>query len=176
MRATLSQPVAAQILRDLGVGSRIALLGLRGFFNPDTGRTTGIYSDVIALVTPSVFAAFNANTDASPHRRVSAVLQPGIWQYRLGIHGLSKPQHKQYMALVQAGRVEVFHKEKIEYGWFGMDIHRGGYSTVSGQGCQAIFPDQWPAFIALVEQEMKREGHTVIPYALTVYQPDEAEQ
>ena len=55
-----------------------------------------------------------------------------------------------------------------ESGWFGINIHRGGHTTTSSLGCQTIHPPQWPAFIALVKQEMRRESRGRIPYVLVV--------
>jgi hypothetical protein len=75
---------------------------------------------------------------------------------------------------VQAGPVTVHRDNGVtESGEFYIHVHRGGYSTTSSAGCQTVHPDQWPAFIALVESEMQRHGgglpidKLTIPYALT---------
>jgi lysozyme len=39
---------------------------------------------------------------------------------------------------------------------FGINIHRGGWNGTSSEGCQTIPPDQWPAFIATVTDQVKR--------------------
>jgi lysozyme len=175
---------AREIIKKAGLtGSRIVLLGLRGYYRDSMGERgandRGIYDDAIVVISPNVYATFNANTDPSIYRKAIAVLKPGTWKYRLGTHGLSKPKNKQYVALVQADVVKVLRDTDAnastdasyeETGYFGINIHRGGYTTTSSLGCQTIFPDQWPAFIALVEQEIKRENQAVVPYHLLQYQ------
>lgn len=149
----------------------VCLLGSRGYYRDTMGRPgvndRGYYDDAIILRTESAHVAFNANTDPSVARKHIAVLKAGVWQYRVGIHGLSKPKAQQYTALVQAGAVTVIRdQEGPETGWFGINIHRGGYGTTSSLGCQTIFPDQWAAFIALVQSELKRAAQKTIPYVL----------
>jgi hypothetical protein len=38
---------------------------------------------------------------------------------------------------------------------------------VSSEGCQTIPPAQWPAFITLVETELKRNNAKTVSYVLT---------
>jgi hypothetical protein len=38
---------------------------------------------------------------------------------------------------------------------------------VSSEGCQTIPPAQWPAFIMLVEAELKRNNAKTVSYVLT---------
>lgn len=123
----------------------------------------GIYDDAAFIIGPDVFMKFNANTDPSRRRRAMADLDPGVWLYKLGIHGLSKPKHKQYEALVQAADVTVTRYEMgKDTGKFGINIHRGGYRGTSSLGCQTIYPPQWLQFIANVKQQMKLCGqHTI---------------
>jgi hypothetical protein len=149
----------------------VALLGMRGYYRDTMGRPgvndRGIYDDAIILRTESAHVAFNANTDPSVARKHIAVLKRGVWQYKVGTHGLSKPKAQQYTALVQAGEVTVIRdQEGPDTGYFGINIHRGSYSGTSSLGCQTIFPDQWAAFIALVQSELKRAAQKIIPYVL----------
>lgn len=163
--ATLAQ------LRQGGSEGPVELLGVRGYYrrtmgDPET-NDRGIYDDAIFLRTPTVYAAFNANTDPGVRRRGVAVLAPGLWLYKLGIHGLSKPAARRYPALVQAGEVEVRRDGgRGERGFFGINIHRGGATTTSSLGCQTIVPSQWEAFIALVRSELKRHGARTVSYLL----------
>lgn len=149
------------------------LLGRRGYYRDSMGESgkndRGIYDDAIILITPTTFAAFNANTDPSIKRKNIAVLRSGLWYYRIGIHNLSKEKSRQYKALVQADQVIVDRDagKQGDIGFFGINIHKGSYSTTSSEGCQTIFPDQWQSFISTVEMEMKRHGVTKIPYVLT---------
>jgi lysozyme len=141
----------------------------------------GLYDDAIFIHSPSVFAAYNANTDPSFVRKGTgtgagkgmASLNPGAWF----VHRFDK--HKgRYLALCQrAGDVEVTRDGKIEpyqcKGNFGINIHKGGFNTTGSEGCQTIHPIQWESFIALATDQAKRLfgdkwKTTTIPYVLLV--------
>lgn len=171
-RPRISREKIQLILAQHRVAAPVALVGIRGYYRDTMGKhganDRGIYDDAICLISKDAFVAFNANVDPSVHRRAIAVLQPGVWTYQLGIHGLSKPKEQRYRALIQAAAVTVLRDGgKGDYGWFGINIHRGGRTTTSSLGCQTLPPDQWPAFIALVEAEMKRAGVSELKYVLT---------
>lgn len=178
-RPEIPRTTAELYLRRAGVAGP-ALLGRRGYYRDSMGvpgvQERGIYDDAIMLVTPTAFVTYNANCDPSRHRKGIANLKAGLWSYRLGIHGLSKPKSRQYPALVQAAPVTVLRDDpedadrdgpEPDTGWFGINIHRGGYTTTSSEGCQTIYPDQWAAFFEAVKAEMKRHGLRAIPYLLT---------
>ena len=147
----------------------VYLVGIRGYYHYNhADNQRGIYDDAIFLVSPDLFVPFNANTDPSVFRRGIAKLSTGLWEYKLGTHGLSKPKARQYQALVQAEPVTVIRDGSgPDTGWFGINIHRGGFSGTSSLGCQTIPPAQWPTFISLVKQELSRHGFQTLPYALT---------
>ena len=140
------------------------IIGVRGYYRDTKGQPgtndRGIYDDACFVVTEDSFHAFNFNTDPSRsgiNRNVGkgmAVLQPGTYWYRVGIHGLSRPKAQQYKALVQAGRVKIIRDGSIapEEGFFGINIHRGGVNGTSSEGCQTSPPGQWAEFIRIVEQ------------------------
>lgn len=164
--------VTENLLRKAGLQDTVlALVGIPGYYLDTMGKPgendRGIYDDAIILISQEAHVTFNANTDPSSFRKGIATLKPGLWQYKLGIHGLSKPANRRYEALVQAAPVTV-HRDSQgdETGYFGINIHRGSYNSTSSLGCQTIFPDQWPAFIALVKSELKRTGLKTIPYLL----------
>ena len=167
-----SEDLVRRVLARAGVHDLVALVGVRGYYLDTMGEKgandRGIYDDAIFLVTPAGMMRYNANTDPSVARRRVAVLVPGLWRYRLGIHGLSKPKEKQYEALVQAAVVTVDRDEvdADSTGWFGINIHRGSYRTTSSLGCQTIYPAQWPAFIESVRGAMKEHGQRTVPYLL----------
>jgi hypothetical protein len=170
-RPQIKRIEAEQLLRGRGIASPVALLGVRGYYLDQMGEPgkndRGIYDDAIVLVWPGGYQTFNANTDPRAHRAGIAVLAPGLWQYRLGTHGLSKPPAQQYRALVQAAPVTVIRDERgPDTGLFGINIHRGSYRSTSSLGCQTIYPSQWPEFIAAVERELKAARLTRIPYLL----------
>ncbi len=158
-------------LRGQGVSERVALLGVRGYYRDTMGvvgrNDFGIYDDAIFLLAADNFARFNANTDparAGFNAKVGkpyAVIAPGVWRYRLG-------QHKgQYLALVQDAPVIVRRGDTAtERGWFGINIHKGSYTSTSSEGCQTIYPEQWTEFIMYVQRAMSRVQATSIPYAL----------
>lgn len=145
------------------------LVGRRGYYRETMGtqgQGRGVYDDALFLITPTEFHAFNANTDPSTGKPGMATLCPGLWRYRVGIHGLSRPAAQRYTALVQADAVEVTRDGKPGRfrGFFGINIHRGGLRGTSSEGCQTIPPGQWPDFIAAVQRLI---GNGTIPYLLT---------
>lgn len=150
-------------------GESVFLVGIRGYYHDNHGNNQrGIYDDAIFLVSPEAFVSFNANVDPSVFRRGIAKLKDGVWRYKLGTHGLSRPKAQRYQALVQADKVTVIRDGTgPDAGWFGINIHRGGYGTTSSLGCQTIVPSQWEQFIGLVRQEMARAGQKLITYILT---------
>ena len=173
-RPEIERSFVLQLLAQHGIEKveRAELLGRRGYYRDTMGAAgkndRGIYDDCIVLVSPTAFLAFNANCDPSAFRLGIANLKAGVWSYRLGTHNLSKPPERRYPALVQAGAVTVVRdKTGEETGWFGINIHRGGYNTTSSLGCQTIYPTQWDAYIASVKMEMKRYEQKVIRYVLT---------
>jgi len=173
----------------------LIIVGIRGYYMKSMGDPSrndrGIYDDAIFTLSPNVTASFNANTDPSKVRagqgggaaKGMASLAPGFWPvYRFDLH------RGRYLALCQrAGPVTVLRDGKAEAyedrGDFGINIHRGGYSTTGSEGCQTIPPNQWPAFIELAQSEATRlfgvefrDGRLisqspVIPYVLLEAKP-----
>ncbi|HNT87356.1 MAG TPA: hypothetical protein PKL84_05775, partial [Candidatus Hydrogenedentes bacterium] len=160
----------------------LIVVGIRGYYRDLMGapgvNDRGIYDDALFIHAPSVFAAYNGNTDPSQHRpghgsgaaRGMASLKPGAWfVHRFDLH------RGKYLALCQrSGPVTVIRDGNPPYedtGYFGINIHRGSYTKTSSEGCQTIHPDQWPSFIALAEDHARRcHGprwkNTTIPYVL----------
>ncbi len=158
------------------------VVGIRGYYKNTMGapgvNDRGIYDDAIFVQSPSVMASYNANTDPSKYRKGTgtgtrkgmASLNPGVWY----VHQFD--QHKgKYLALCQrAGEVTVTRDGDPPYettGWYGINIHKGGYSTTSSEGCQTVHPTQWESFIALAADQAKRYlgdrwRRAVIPYVL----------
>ncbi|MBK9496972.1 MAG: hypothetical protein IPO08_21175 [Xanthomonadales bacterium] len=157
------------LARAAGVTAAVYLVGIRGYYHDNHGdNERGLYDDALFLVTPQSFIAFNANVDPSVFRRGIAKLKNGLWSYKVGTHGLSKPKSQQYTALVQAAEVTVIRDgEGPDTGMFGINIHRGGNSGTSSLGCQTIHPSQWEAFIGMVRSESARQNQRIIPYLLT---------
>jgi lysozyme len=116
-----------------------------------------IYDDALFIVTPTHFSSWNANTDPSRYGwnpgvgKFMARLKPGVWWMRRLKHKMRSPNG--YMAFGQGGdpvTVERIRKNGTiaitESGGFGINLHRGGNSGTSSEGCQTIPPAQWPRF------------------------------
>jgi len=155
-----------------GIEDRVALIGIRGYYSETfapSGNQRGIYDDAIILISPSVHATFNANTDPSVFRKGIAVLKTGIHRFRKGNHGIGKPDGG-YPALRPSNAKEELPVERDGEGdsmGIAINIHRGSYNSTSSAGCQTIYPSQWNGFINLVYSEMARYNQKTIPYLLT---------
>jgi len=154
-----------------GIEDRVSLVGIRGYYSETfqpSGNQRGIYDDAIILLSPSVHATFNANTDPSVFKKGIAVLKTGVHRYRKGNHGISKPGGG-YPALRPANAKEELPVTRDGEGdsmGVAINIHRGSRNSTSSQGCQTIYPDQWNGFINLVYSEMDRYKQKTIPYLL----------
>jgi lysozyme len=163
---TLAMVIKARI-EDL-----VCLVGIRGYYSETfqpSGNQRGIYDDAIILLSPSVHATFNANTDPSIYRKGIAVLKTGVHRFRKGNHGISKPDGG-YPALRPANAKEELPVTRDKEGdsmGVAINIHRGAYNSTSSAGCQTIYPPQWDGFINLVYGEMARYNQKTIPYLLT---------
>lgn len=148
-----------------------AIIGRRGYYRDTMGvpgkNDRGLYDDAIMVVSSRLYKTFNANTDPSRSGGRLAVLQPGVWQYKQGMHHPSNPNG--YPCLVQAAPVTVLRDNGVkETGEFYIHIHHGGYNLTSSEGCQTIHPDQWDEFFHLACGEMEFYELEEIPYVLTV--------
>lgn len=155
--------------------------GIRGYYKDTMGikgkNDRGIYDDCIWLKTPDLFMTFNGNTDPSKVRKGRgkgsskgmALLKPDLYRcHIIGIH------NGKYTALVQRkGAVTVIRDgidgDYEDTGYFGINIHRGGYGTTSSLGCQTIYPDQWKSFIETVKAACAKYKQTIVPYLLVEY-------
>lgn len=142
----------------------VFLCGVRGY-NLDEGtpqkNDRGIYDDAIFVCGPDLYIGFNANCDPSFGRKGMATLKCGTWKYKIG-------KHKGYKALVQADVVTVTRDDQDdETGWFGINIHKGGYKTTGSLGCQTIHPKHWDSFISVVSSRIIKHGQKHILYFLT---------
>lgn len=139
------------------------IFGVRGYYRDTMGKVganeRGFYDDAIFVVSPECCAAFNANTDPSKWRRGIATLCEGVHPYKPGNHGISRPGGG-YPAFRPATKDEELPVQRDGIGdpWPGVaiNIHKGGYSGTSSEGCQTIYPDQWDAFHALALSEFNR--------------------
>lgn len=153
----------------------VCLVGIEGYYLDSMGEKgkndRGIYDDAFFWVSPTCFASFNGNTDPSRYKKGKgkgaskgmAHLKDGVWEYKPGMHNGSVP----HPAFRQADEVTVIRDGDPDYedvGWFGINIHRGGANSTSSLGCQTIPPDQWAAFKALGDLELKRRDQKTFKY------------
>lgn len=160
-----------------GISEAVCVVGLRGYYRDSMGKPgvndRGIYDDALFVIAPGLFASFNANTDPSAYRpghgegaaKGMACLKVGLYHaHRLGLH------RGKYMALIQTGGpVTVIRDGTPPYedsGHFGINIHHGSYTGTSSLGCQTIHPDQWAAFISMVQKAMHDNHVLTMPYWL----------
>ncbi|MBX3253903.1 MAG: hypothetical protein KF862_07145 [Chitinophagaceae bacterium] len=151
----------------------VYMVGIRGYYLNSMGKEgendRGIYDDAIILVAPNLYQTYNANTDPSKYRKGIATLVPGLHYYRKGKHGITKPgggypalrpdNIREELPVARDGQEGIFKGIAI-------NIHKGGYTTTSSEGCQTVYPSQWDAFITNVYKAMDREGQRRIPYIL----------
>lgn len=160
-----------KIIDKFKVKDKVCIVGVRGYYKDTMGEKgindRSIYDDAIFIVAPECYVSFNANCDPGAHKKGIATLKAGLWRYKLGIHGLSKPKILQYTALVQAEKVTVDRDDEgQDYGFFGINIHKGGMNSVSSLGCQTIYPPQWASFIETVKAQLKKHDQKTVPYIL----------
>lgn len=162
-----------KIVRKHGVSDQVVLVGMRGYYLNTMGKPAvndrGIYDDAIAVLSPTAYATFNANVDPSIYRPGVASLVSGVHRYRKGRHGISRGTG--YPALRPATKGEVLPvtrdgQKGVKQGT-AINIHSGSRNSTSSLGCQTIHPSQWPAFQALVYEQMARYGQNTVPYILT---------
>jgi lysozyme len=154
----------AQILDKLNGKKCIpCIVGVRGYYKDELGRKgyndRGIYDDAIFVIEENLMFGFNANTDPSRYGMNNKIgkglanLKAGEYQYKVGIHGMSKEKSKQYEALIQEEKVSVKRDvtNQEETGFFGINIHKGALNSTSSEGCQTIYPEQWNEFMQVVK-------------------------
>lgn len=151
----------------------VIVVGDRGYYMDTMGKPRvndrNIYDDAIFVISPNVFASFNANVDPSAWRKGVASLKPGIYPYKLGNHGLSRPGggYPAFRPATKNEELPVLRDGVLDpEPGVAINIHKGGYNTTSSLGCQTLYPSQWDAFYALVKAEMKRYGQKTVEYFL----------
>lgn len=154
---------------------KVMLLAVRGYFENSLGKAgqndRGLYDDAIFVIEPEQVHNFNANTDPS-------VQQPGIAQlkapqavrYVPGYHGYTSEFGHQ--AFRQNSPVVVLRDglgERTDAGakdFFWINLHRGGNTRTSSEGCQTVPPNQWSEFKPLIDGLLKQYGQKDFYYVL----------
>lgn len=169
----ITLPEVLQKIKGFCFPELVYLFGIRGYYLNSMGKPgendRGIYDDALILVGPNLYETYNANTDPSRFRSGIATLIPGLHYFKKGKHGITKPGGG-YPAFRPATPDESLPvtrdgQKGVSKG-IAINIHKGGYTTTSSEGCQTIYPDQWTDFISHAYKAMDREGQRVIPYIL----------
>jgi lysozyme len=156
----------------------VILLGIRGYYLDSYGEKgkndRGGYDDSFQILTKNGFVTYNGNTDPSTFRKGKgsgkdkgmAMLNPGIYDYKPGMHNGSVP----HPAFRQAGPVRIT-RDGVNGSYqdtlaSSINIHRGGKNGTSSLACQTVPPDQWLSFKAYLDGELKRYGVKTFKYVL----------
>lgn len=139
-----------------------------------------VYDDKLYLITKSSLFCFDCTTNSGTYYLMNWMNPKGTavlradrsYKYKLGLH-------KGKEALVQAGPVEVYRDKNkdakidtvgpTEWGWFGIDIHRGSENSVGrfigkwSAGCTVV-PDVQQFLLLL--SECKKTGQMFFNYTL----------
>lgn len=170
-RPRITHEEALKIIAAYGVTvDRAVVLGIRGYYSDTMGipgqNDRGMFDDALIIVSPRLYQTFNGNTDPSETGGRLAVLQPGAWPMKQGIHHPGTPGA--YRCLVQAGPVTVLRDNGVkESGEFYIHVHHAGFNTTTSAGCQTVYRGQWDEFIELYEREMAFYEQEEITYVLT---------
>ena len=158
-RATLEdiQKVVAPYVDKLKSTDKVVLVAIRAYYRDSMGLTGkndyGLYDDALFWLSPQNLSGYNGNTDPSrlgwnPNAdKYMARLKPGLWRYVKWKH------RNKYWAFGQGSNkvtVERLNKEgdimKTETGVYGINVHRGGTSGTSSEGCVTSVANQWDQF------------------------------
>lgn len=175
----VKKSVIDKILKEKGVDVKkypMLIIGIRGYFVNTMGEKgkndRGIYDDALIIYTPNVYATFNGNVDPSVQFKTGrAVLKKGFYlAHKFDTH---RGATTQYPAICQRlAPVTVIRDGQGEHtGMFGINIHKGGNTTTSSEGCQTLPPKQWNAFYELAKSEWIRAygdawNKAAVPYLL----------
>jgi lysozyme len=137
----------------------------------------GIYDDAVFIVSPFGFSPWNGNSDPSRigwnpgAGKYMARLKPGIYKFRSLKHKINSPLG--YMAFGQGASpvtVERIRQDgtiaQTETGRFGINLHRGGQSGTSSEGCLTVPPGQWIAFRNTLDTAIARMSAETFPLIL----------
>jgi lysozyme len=168
-RPRLTKESALRFIGPIGP-DEIVVVGIRGYYYRDSSQNQrGIYDDAICIIGPDHYSTYNANVDPSVFRQGVATLRPGVYPYKPGNHGISRPDGG-YPAFRPATKNEELPVDRDGIAdpqpGIAINIHKGGYSTTSSLGCQTIYPDQWAAFQATLMDQLKRAGQKRFNYHL----------
>lgn len=175
------------VLQAHNITERVAVVGIRGyvqqFAESGAGKNlTGVYDDVICVVSDRECRTFLGNTDPSrlivdPTTRLgrAILVTDQKIRYVRGIHGLhSLPPDRQRQAWLQSSGATIRRWQadgswgpEIKDQYIGANIHDGSISTTGSAGCQTLPPELWKEFDALLDAELRAAAQTQFYYCLT---------
>jgi lysozyme len=157
----------------------VKVLGIRGYYKSTMGNPlkndVGIYDDAMFIISPDMYASFNANTDPSVTRQgIATLVAPQVVFYKVGIHGISGKNPREAfrqasfgIQVVRDGKDGIVKDSPASPFW--INIHDGGMNTTSSEGCQTIPKPQWASFRESLKDQLKRNKQTKFPYILIEY-------
>lgn len=158
----------------------VKVLGVRGYYKSTMGdpckNDRGIYDDAMFIIGPDgFFAPYNANVDPSTERfGIASLVAPQIIYYKIGMHGISGSNPRQAfrqdsfgIQVLRDGKPGVHKDSSASPFW--INIHDGGYTTTSSEGCQTLPKEQWPSFNESLKDQLERAKQTRFPYLLIEY-------
>lgn len=166
--------IKSTLWKDDKVG-RLSVVAIRGYYLDTMGKVgvndRGIYDDAIFVIAPGLFRSFNANVDPSIYRSgIASLMAPQVVRYAPGLHAIGRPT--QHQAFRQQSDVIVVRDGGKGNGKplgngrfqdspstrFWINLHRGGNTTTSSEGCLTLPVSQWDEFRNLVNQKLKEHG------------------
>lgn len=138
--------------------SKAAILCMRGYFRDSMGKVgvndRGIYDDAIFVVTPTEHKSFWANTDPTRYKHGVAMIKPGVYPYKFGYHKYGQPTGHPALRPATPGEALPVWRDGIENPRPGIacNIHRGGRTTTSSEGCITVHPDHWDVFYVMARR------------------------
>jgi lysozyme len=159
----------------------VYVLAVRGYYRDTMGKAgvndVGIYDDALFIVSPHGFSSWNGNTDPSRFgwntaaKKFMARLKAGCWEFRRLKHHPSRPTG--YMAFGQGAAPVTVQRVKAdgtvhneETGCFGINLHRGGISGTSSEGCVTLPAEQWPAYYGQLAAALELADQKTFPLIL----------
>lgn len=157
----------------------LAVVAVRGLFSRTIGapgNDLNVYDDGGYVVIPQgegkdpKVRTFNINTDSTRYGwnagagKYMANLHPGWWWMRRRMHRGKYWAFGQESDEVTVDRIDSSGKvRQTETGCFGIDLHPGGVSSTSSEGCQTVPREDWDELYTLIHNTV---GNKRFPYIL----------
>lgn len=150
------------------VSNKVFCVAIRGYYLDTIGAVGqndyNHYDDFIAWIWPRGYSAYNCNTDPTaigwnPNAgKYMARLKPGIYDFVMRKHKGQYNAFGQGENKVTVERIDFSGRVvKTEKGLFGINIHRGGASSTSSEGCITV-----PHYNSPQWDEFQKEGYQLL--------------